>query len=151
MSNQPKKRTRLLVLTKFQRWFLRVFVSYAAAFLLIFGVGLFLWFRVLLNELMNLAGLLSETFIAVIQKHILLGFGVTFLFIFLLCVMAGLQALFFSRRIAGPIFSLVKHLEKCEAKGKLEPWTVRKGDLFADLVEQFNLVVEKINREPKSK
>src|SRR2546430_16741810 len=64
----PGKRQKLVVLTQFQRWFLSVFVTYTAAFLIVFGIGLFLWFRVLLHELMNLAGLLSDTFIHVIQK-----------------------------------------------------------------------------------
>jgi methyl-accepting chemotaxis protein len=151
MSEPKSKRGRLLVLSQFQRWFLKVFVSYAAIFLGIFGVGLFLWFRVLLNELMNLAGLLSETFITVIRKHMLIGLGVTVIFIIVLCVMAALQALFFSRRIAGPIFSLVKHLEKCEKKGRLEPWQIRRGDLFVDLVDRFNSVVEKVNEEKKGR
>ncbi|MDB5036607.1 MAG: hypothetical protein JWQ35_135 [Bacteriovoracaceae bacterium] len=139
-----KKRSQLIVLTQFQRWFLKVFMAYVAVFLTIFGIGLFLWFRLLLHELMNLAGLLSETFVQLIRKHIILGLWVTVLLIVTLTVIAGLQALFFSRRIAGPIFSLEKHLEKCEKKGKLEPWQLRKGDLFEGLVKRFNSLVQNV-------
>jgi len=143
-------RTRVLVLTKFQRWFLINFVAYTALFLILFAAGLFFWSRMLVNEVLNLAGLLSHTFLTVIQKHLWMGLGVTVLFLVVLLGVAALQALYFSRAIAGPIFALARHLEKCESEGKLQPLKLRKDDLFEDVVEKFNRMSSKINQSGSS-
>lgn len=142
-----KPRKQMVVLASFQRWFLITFVFYTGLFLTVFGVGLYLWFKVLMGELMNLAGLLSQTFMDLINKHLQLGILITVCFIVILLLVAALQALFFSRKIAGPIFSLSKHLAKCNKEGKIERWETRKDDLFKELVDQFNEFIDKF--EPK--
>ncbi len=144
-----RARKQLVVLALFQRWFIFNFVLYTALFLSIFGVGLYLWFKVLMQELMNLAGLLSQTFVDLIHKHMQLGVLITFCFVVILLLVAALQAIFFSRRIAGPLFSLSKHLNKCQQKGKLERWETRKDDLFKDLVAQFNDLVDQLGHSKK--
>ena len=145
-----RARKQLVVLAAFQRWFIVNFVIYTAVFLAVFGTGLYVWFRVLMSELMNLAGLLSTTFVTLINKHLQLGIMITFCFVVLLLIVAGFQAVYFSRRIAGPLFSLSKHLTKCQREGKLEKWETRKEDLFQDLVTQFNDLVEQL-QNPRSK
>lgn len=144
-------RKQMVVLRSFQRWFQLTFVMYTGLFLSVFGVGLYLWFKVLLGELLNLAGLLSQTFMDLIEKHLQLGLFITIGFIVILLGVAGLQAMFFSRKIAGPLFSLSKHLSKCQAEGKLRKWETRKGDLFKELVDQFNDLVEQIEDKKGSK
>ncbi len=138
-----QRRQKILVLSKFQRWFLYVFVAYTAVFLTIFGLGLFIWFRLVLQELLNVAGLLSPTFIATVQKHTVFAAVVLVVFLLVLLSVAAMQALLFSRRIAGPIFALARHLEKCAEKGRLEPIRLRQGDLFVDLAEKLNVLAEK--------
>jgi methyl-accepting chemotaxis protein len=146
-----KARTQMVVLESFQRWFLWNFVMYTGLFLSVFGLGLYLWFKVLLGEVLNLAGLLSQTFMDLIEKHLQLGMFITIGFIVILMVVAALQALFFSRKIAGPLFSLSKHLSKCQAEGKLKHWETRKGDLFRELVDQFNDLVDQTQGKKGSK
>ncbi|MDB5038886.1 MAG: hypothetical protein JWQ35_2414 [Bacteriovoracaceae bacterium] len=141
-----KARTRLLVLNKFQKWFLFNFVFYTGLFLVVLGVGLFVWFKVIVSEVMQIAGLLSETFVSTIQKNILLGGYVLIILVSCLLALAAIQSLWFSRRIAGPIFALARHLENCEKSGRVEHLTLRKGDLFCDIAEKFNRLADKVNQ-----
>lgn len=145
-----QKRRRLVVLRAFQHWFIKVFVLYMALFLGVFALGLYLWFKLLMSEVLNLSGILSDTFGALVERHLWMGFYLTLLFVMILVLIAGLQAMLFSRRIAGPLFSLSRHLEKIEKTGKFEPWKLRKGDLFMDLPEQLNSVLEKLGKGKSS-
>lgn len=137
-----KKRSRLIILSKFQRWFLFTFVGYTAAFLIVFGVGLFMWFQIIVSRLLDLAGLLSPTFVQQIEKHTWVALTVSLVLIFALLAVACLQAILFSRKIAGPIYGMARHLDECEAQKKLMPMKLRDGDLFADIAERFNRVIE---------
>ncbi len=138
-----KKRTRLLVLNEFQRWFLINFIGYTLVFLALFALGLFMYFKFVAQELMEMGGLLSSTFLNLIQKHMMWGFWFLLLLVFVLVGLAAYQALFFSRRIAGPIFALSRHLEKCLDDKQLKPLKLRDDDLFREVAEKFNRVVER--------
>lgn len=64
---------------------------------------------------------------------------------FVIVGLALFQALIFSRKIAGPLFAFLRHLKKCEKMGRLEKFSLRKGDLFIELEESFNRVVDMTN------
>lgn len=146
-----KARTRLLVLTKFQRWFLINFVIYTGLFLGLLAVGLFAWFKIVANEFMQVAGLLSGTFVTNLQRSTENGILVIAVLVLSLLSLAAFQSFLFSRRIAGPLFALARHLEKCEEKGRVERIKLRKDDLFVDLAEKFNRVVDKVEGARHSK
>lgn len=142
-----KARTRIIVLNQFQRWFLLNFIGYTALFLSVFGIGLFIWLKLVANELFHVAGLLSSTFVATIQKHMTYGLWVSILLVLTLLALAGCQALFFSRKIAGPIFALSRHLDICAQKGELTPLQLRDEDLFVEVAEKFNKLAETVNKK----
>lgn len=139
-----KSRKTLIVLHGFQRWFALTFVGYVITFFAIFGIALYFWFQILVHEMMNVAGLISDTFRTTLEKHLQLGLMITVGFVLTLILVAALQAYFFSRRIAGPLFSLNRHLEKCTEEGKLLPFRLRKGDLFMELADNFNKLRDKV-------
>lgn len=135
----------MLVLDKFQRWFLLNFVVYTALFLVILDVGLFFWFKIVVDEVMSVGGLLSSTFISVLKNNQQQGVLIIIFLSLSLLAIAAFQSFLFSRRIAGPIYALAKHLDKCEENGKIEKINLRKNDLFVDLAEKFNSLAESIN------
>lgn len=141
-----RARKKVLVLSQFQRWFLINFVLYTAGFLLILSGGLFLWFNVIVKEILNLGGLLSPTFLEMVNKHVYFGIGVIVLLVACLIGLAAFQSIYFSHRIAGPIFALLRHLEKCEADGKLSHFKLRDKDLFIDVANQFNRMSDKVSK-----
>lgn len=140
-----KSRTRLLILSSFQRWFLINFVLYTGLFLAILGVGLFYWFKIVVHEVVNVAGLLSETFMQMVNHQAQVGLWMIVGLIILLLGLAAFQSFLFSRRIAGPLYALARHLDQCAEKKELKPITLRKGDLFEDLAAKFNHLVDEMN------
>ena len=138
-------RKRLLVLSNFQRWFLLNFVGYTLLFLLIFAAGLTLYLQLIAKELVAIGGLLSSSFLQLVEKHVLWGFWMLILLVVILVGLAATQALFFSRRIAGPIFALSRHLDKCLEANELKPLKLRDDDLFREVADKFNSVVERMN------
>ncbi len=140
------ERKKILVLNDFQRWFLRNFVLYTALFLGVLGVGLYLWFQIVIKEMINLAGLLSPTFMLAIEKYMGLGVLVVGLLMLVLLTLAAFHSLMFSRKIAGPLFALARHFEKCEEEGQLSPIHLRKDDLFSDIADKFNKLSNTINK-----
>jgi hypothetical protein len=148
-NDEMKSRSRLLVLTNFQRWFLFNFVFYTAVFLAILGAGLFLWYRLVVQEVSNVAGLLSETFMSLLQRQTTLGLWMILGLVFVLLALAAFQSILFSRRIAGPVFALARHLEKCEQAGELQHLHLRKDDLFVDLEEKFNRLTDRLGNKGK--
>lgn len=141
-----KARTQIVVLKHFQRWFLINFLTYTALFLIVFGLGLFIWLKTVTDELFHVAGLLSETFAQTIQHQLTMGFWMSVILVVVLLALAALQSLLFSRSIAGPIFALSRHLEKCEQEGKLSPIQLRDKDLFRDVADKFNRLAEKVQK-----
>jgi nitrogen fixation/metabolism regulation signal transduction histidine kinase len=144
-----KSRTRLLILSSFQRWFLINFVLYTGLFLAILGIGLFSWFKIVVYEVINVAGLLSETFMSTVNRQAQVGLWMIIGLIVLLLALAAFQSFLFSRRIAGPLYALARHFDQCTEKKELKPLTLRKGDLFFDIVEKFNRLTEEMNSKKK--
>ena len=58
--------------------------------------------------------------------------------IFVICI-------FFSHKIAGPIYRIRKSLQQVQKEGKWETMYTRKGDYFPELVSDINRVFEKGN------
>lgn len=145
-----KARTRLLVLSKFQRWFLVNFVIYTGLFLGLLAIGLAMWFKIVVSEMMQVAGLLSQTFISNLNRSTETGLIIIAVLVLSLLSLAAFQSFLFSRRIAGPIFALARHLEKCEERGKIERIKLRKNDLFVDLADKFNRLADAVE-EAKTK
>jgi methyl-accepting chemotaxis protein len=139
-----KARTRLLVLSKFQRWFLINFVIYTGLFLGLLAIGLVAWFKIVVAEVKEVAGLLSETFVNSLSRSSQNGMIIISVMVLSLLGVAAFQSFLFSRRIAGPLFALARHIEKCEQKGRIERIKIRKDDLFVDLAEKFNRLVDSV-------
>jgi len=140
-----RARTRLVVLSSFQRWFLLNFIGYTLLFLGIFAAGILLYFKFVANELIEVGGLLSSTFLSLVEKHLAWGLWMILSLVAILLGLAGYQALFFSRRIAGPIFALSRHLDRCLDTKAIEHLKLRDNDLFVEVAEKFNRLADQVN------
>lgn len=134
-------------MSHFQKWFLLNFVGYTLLFLSIFAVGIVAYFRFIANELIDVGGLLSGTFLTLVEKHMTWGLWLIVLLVAILVGLAGYQALFFSRRIAGPIFALSRHLDQCLENNELKPLKLRDDDLFREVADKFNKMVDQMNQK----
>lgn len=121
------------------------FIGYTLLFLTIFAVGIVAYFRFIANELIEVGGLLSSTFLSLVEKHLYWGVWMILLLVVILVGLAAYQALFFSRRIAGPIFALSRHLDRCLESKELKPLKLRDDDLFVEVADKFNKMVEQVN------
>ncbi len=80
----------------------------------------------------------------------------TQLFIFLVLLQIGFTGLtfficiFFSHKIAGPLYKLQKHLGKIRNKETHSKLTFRKGDYFQDLAEEVNMTFDQIEEDYKN-
>ncbi|MGE0615615.1 MAG: hypothetical protein AB7P04_08230 [Bacteriovoracia bacterium] len=149
MPTNTRKRTRLFMFHKFQHWFIVSFTLYSAVFLMILGGALALWFNLIVRELLRVSGVLSATFTAQIENSMTKGaWFIAGVVVILIAIAAG-QAILFSRRIAGPLFAITRHLEKCEEEGKLTPLHLRKNDILHEIEERFNGLVAKVNAESR--
>jgi hypothetical protein len=54
--------------------------------------------------------------------------------------------IFFTHKIAGPLYKLKQHLEGIREGGPVAPLTFRNGDYFHDVAEEVNLFLEMINQ-----
>ncbi len=142
-----KARKTLIVLADFQRWFLITFVLYVMAFVSVFAVGIYAYFQIVAKNIRDVAGLLSQTQMDLIERHLQQGLYALIALVLMTAVIAGFYALIFSRRIAGPIFALSRHLDRCIENKKLEPLTLREGDLFKDIADRFNRLSEEVVSE----
>ena len=144
-----ERRKTLVVLKEFQSWFVLQFLSFVGLFLGIFGVSLLLWFRMVVKEVLAVSGLLSPTLVLHIEHSMFRG---AILACALLAVMLGVatyHAYRFSRRIAGPLFAVSRHLSKCEKDKKLTPLKLREGDLFREIEVQFNQLAKTLENDSK--
>ena len=85
----------------------------------------------------------SETF------HPVLGispFLLICVFNFLLLTSIILFGLYFTNRIAGPIFRLHRHMEKVNKGGDIAPFSLRKDDYFKELTTSYNELLEEVKR-----
>ena len=80
---------------------------------------------------------LKEQKDALISVLIMWQIGYTAL-VFVICI-------FFSHKIAGPLYKVKKYLSKIKEGNKPERLIFRRGDYFSDLAENFNEAFEKIS------
>ena len=97
--------------------------------------------------MLNVAGLLSATFLEHVEDSFQKGILMLSLLIFILLTIAGYQSFRFSRRIAGPVYAFIKHIKKCREIDRLEPIQLRENDLFQELADEFNKLAESQNRK----
>jgi len=65
------------------------------------------------------------------------------LLIFIVCI-------FFSHKIAGPLYKLMKHMRAIREGQNLGELYFRKGDYFPEVADEFNLTFEKIQENYKN-
>lgn len=140
-----KFRRRLLVQPRFQTWFLFRFLAYNVTLVGLLGVGIYSWVRIVANTIFRLLGLISDPALQLVRMNIRMGWWFFVGFTLALIGLAILGSFIFSKRIAGPLFAITRHLRKCAERGRLEKIHLRKGDLFTELTDQFNLVVDSIS------
>jgi nitrogen fixation/metabolism regulation signal transduction histidine kinase len=58
-----------------------------------------------------------------------------------------LWGLFFSHRLAGPLFSMSRKLKEIANGGAPEPVRLRKGDLLPDFADQLNEAIAALSRQ----
>lgn len=125
------------------------FIGYTFLFLGIFAAGILLYFKFVANELIEVGGLLSSTFLSLVEKHLHWGIWMILFLVAVLVSVAACQALFFSRRIAGPIFALSRHLDRCLESKELKHLKLRDDDLFTEVADKFNRLADQINSRRK--
>jgi methyl-accepting chemotaxis protein len=133
-----KKRGQNLVLRRFQTWFLVRLFLYALAFSALLLVGFTIWYRAIFTEILSVGGLLSSTYVEVLQQKAERGFWILCSISLSLLIVTTYFGFLFSARIAGPLYALLRHLEKCGDKGELIPMKLRKGDQFTEIADKFN-------------
>ena len=115
---------------------------------LISGLGTYL---TIWNNLLVLPGLTQPEHLLIIQKKILKLLGVEFLLGGLLVVvLAAILQFRILHRVSGPLYRLGKVLQDA-ASGKLPktPIILREKDLYNELAEAFNRLVDKIRSGAK--
>jgi hypothetical protein len=94
---------------------------------------------VLTLQLLNLSRAVSEIYISgigLISTNILWFFPLPFLLISIL------WGFWYSNRIVGPLFNLQRHLEKTLSGETLAPARCRKSDLFKELFDVVNRLLD---------
>lgn len=146
-----KVRWRLLVQPKFQTWFMTRFIIYSGSLLLFWAASIYLWCDIVANSIFELVGLIGPSSFTLVTMNAEKAVKVFVILSVILIGLAVFESFVFSKKIAGPLFAFFRHLKKCEKKGKLEEFTLRKGDLFSELAENFNRVVRAVNAKELEK
>lgn len=142
-----KKRGQNFVLRRFQTWFLTRLFLYALAFSALILVGFTVWYKAIFSELLNVGGLLSATYLEVLQTKAERGFWILFSISLSLLIVTTYFGLLFSARIAGPLYALLRHLEKCSASRELLPMKLRQDDQFTEIADKFNEMAQRVNQK----
>jgi hypothetical protein len=124
---------------------------YSGSLLVFLGISVYLWCDIVANSIFKLVGLISPDSFTLIKMNAEMAVKVFFVLAVALVCLAVVGSFVFSRKIAGPLFAFFRHLKKCEKKGKLEEFSLRKGDLFEELTENFNRVVRAVNAKDLAK
>ena len=136
--SEQNRRHQQLYFKKFQKWFILSFVLYTAGFLGILSFGIFSWHRVATHQMSEMAGLLSPTFHAQLEASSRNGLIILIAMNLTTIAFAAYQALQFSKKIAGPVYALYRHLDQIAETGEWKPFQLRDGDLFEELPEKLN-------------
>lgn len=142
-----KKRGQNFVLRRFQTWFLTRLVLYALAFSALLLVGFTIWYRAIFSEILSVGGLLSSTYVEILQEKAIRGFWILCSISISLVIITGYLGFLFSARIAGPVYALLRHFEKCSDKGELVPLKFRKDDQLTEIADRFNQMAKKLGKD----
>ncbi len=132
-----KKRGRNLVLRKFQTWFLTRLFLFALAFCSLILIGFTIWFRSIFEEILSLSGLLSNTYLELLIAKAERGFWILCSISVSLLFITTYFGFLFSAKIAGPVYALLRHFEKCRDQSQLLPMKLRQDDQLRELAEKF--------------
>lgn len=135
------KRTVFLIDSAFQLKFSLIVCSVILISTLIYPVIIVDFFQILSASNPTLA-----KHVAAAQKDLILYLAlIQFIIIFLVFVMF----IFFTHKIAGPLYKLKNHLERIREGEPISPLTFRNGDYFHDLAEEVSLFLDtvKTNQE----
>lgn len=139
-----RPRRRNFVLQRFQLWFVLQISLFALAFIGIFAIGFALWFHLVFREVLDVAGLLSGTYLEILQSKAQFGLLVLLSTVVSLLIATFYFGLIFSHRIAGPVYALLNHLDRCRDRGELLPMKLREGDQLGEIATKFNAMAERI-------
>jgi hypothetical protein len=138
----PRRRPRLIVLWSFQRWFALKFMFSIGVLLSLFGVGLYIWFSLVIDEVLDQLPD-SETLLRTTIKTELSSAGVMiFGFLVLLLAVAIVQSLMFGRAIAEPLLAINKRLDEFRDTRIFTPIRLRRKDKLQDLAEKINAAIQ---------
>ena len=146
-----ERRKSVWTLAGFQRWFVIWFACSIAGFLSLLSAAVFLWFRIFAGQFIRTASAISPTFQAVMEDSLRSGFFVLGLICLGLVGFATYLAMHFSARIAGPVFGVIRHLDKVAESGEWTPLALRKGDHFIEIQNRLNATIPKLISTKPSK
>ncbi len=95
-----------------------------------------------MHEILEISALLSPTLLAAIQSSQKNGLWVLGSLELVILIWIGVNSLRFSKRVGGPVISLLKHLDKVQADKSWSKFSLRKGDLFEELPDKINAAFE---------
>lgn len=131
------KRTVFLVNPRFQLRFSAIVSSIMLLASLLYPIILLDFFDEVMTKIPQSTSDLAQT-----RKNLII-----FLFIIqvFFSAMVFILFIFFTHKIAGPMFKLKNHLEKIRQGGPIFPLTFRDGDHFHDVAQEVSLFLETIN------
>jgi methyl-accepting chemotaxis protein len=138
MSQINRREYKPMLLSRFQKWFIGSSLAYLFVILSLLNLGIYLWYRLTVSELLRVSGLLSPTLLLNMKQSVRSGVGVLVVVNLVIVVISAIHSVYFSRKIAGPIYALTKHLRRVTEEGRFSALKLRKGDLFEDLPEQLD-------------
>jgi len=144
--NQNKRRhTKSLLLSHFQKWFIANSLLFFVSILGFLDCGIYLWYKVTASELLRVAGLLSPTMLQNMQRSVQNGTWILIATNLVIVGISTMHSVYFSKKIAGPIYALFNHLNKIKETGRWSPLKLRKGDLFDELPEKLDAAFTSVN------
>jgi hypothetical protein len=135
----PYKRSIFLINPPFQLKFSLIASSMIFISTLIYPVIIIDFFSFISKKLPRLAGEISA-----VQSDLIIYLVVIQL---VLTMLVFLTFIFFTHKIAGPLYKLRNHLDSIRQGKPLTPLTFRKGDYFQEIADEVSLFLESIQEK----
>lgn len=133
------KRTRLLILKRFQIRYISLILLFMFATAILTGYTVYVTTWIMFGE--KLAAVYPQGLLMDIVKKVNMALFLRLIFLSPLVIFIGLVL---SHRIAGPIFSIKRFLNKVANGSYEEPLKLRKNDELQDVAESLNRLVAKL-------
>lgn len=151
MAKENRRGSNPIVLSRFQRWFIASSLAYLVSVLGLLDFGIYLWYRVTAGEFFRVAGLLSPTLLQNMQHSVRSGLWILLAVNAVIVALSVLHSMHFSRKIAGPIYALFRHLDRVKIARGWIPFKLRNEDLFAELPEKLEAAFTSVDSDKSSK